>query len=418
MGVKMTSITHEVDPIKVGLDPRRLQRIGAHFRPYVDDGRLAGWLVLVSRAGEVAYCETYGTRNATGAPVEVDTLFRIYSMTKPVTAVAAMMCFEEGLFQLNDPVSQFIPSFADVRVWKGGSSRATETRPANRAVRIWHLMTHTAGLVYDFTAVDPVVVSLFREAEARAPHGAGLAGWCDAWASVPLLFHPGESWNYSVAIDVLGRVVEVVSGQNLDDFFTQRILGPLRMNDTTFQVHGDDEERLGALYVRDPRSATAVPNDRASRYGIEEPPYFSGGAGLVSSAPDYLRFAEFLRRRGELDGTRLLSPRTVDYMTRNHLPGNVDRTAFGLPVLPDTPDSDRGMGYGLGLGVLVDAVAARTLATEGSYGWAGAANTFFWVDPKEQLTYMFLTQLLAYGEYSIDKRLSQLVYQAIVDDAP
>jgi CubicO group peptidase (beta-lactamase class C family) len=417
MGVKMTPIIQEVDPIKVGLDAQRLERIGAHFRPYVDDGRLAGWLVLVSRAGEVAYCRTYGQRDATGAPVEVDTLFRIFSMTKPVTAVAAMMCFEEGLFQLSDPVSRFIPSFADVRLWKGGSSATSETLPENRPIRIWHLMTHTAGLVYDFTAGDPALASLFQEAEGGVPHGAGLAGWCDAWASVPLVFRPGASWNYSVAIDVLGRVVEVVSGQNLDDFFAQRIFGPLGMNETTFQVRGDDEKRLGALYVRNPVSATIVPDKKSSRYGVEKPPYLSGGAGLVSSASDYLRFAEFLRRRGESEGARLLAPRTVDYMTRNHLPGNVDCTTFGLPALPDNPEPDRGQGYGLGLGVLVDPVAARSLATEGSYGWSGAANTFFWVDPKEQLTYIFLTQLFPYGEYSIDKRLSQLVYQAIVEDA-
>ncbi len=188
------------------------------------------------------------------------------------------------------------------------------------------------------------------------------------------------------------------------------------MSDTTFQVHGDDEKRLGSIYVRNPETAAPVPDDRASRYGIAKPAYFSGGGGLVSSAPDYLRFAEFLRRRGELHGSRLLAPRTVDYMTRNHLPGNVDCASFGLPLLPANPEPDLGQGYGLGLGVIVDAVAAKTLASEGSYGWAGAASTYFWVDPKEQLTYMFLTQFFPFGEYPIDRRLAQLVYQAIVED--
>jgi CubicO group peptidase (beta-lactamase class C family) len=414
----MIGLGYEVDPLMVGLDPHRLARISAHFRPYVDDGRLPGWLVLVSREGKIAYLETYGQRDGTGAPVEVDTLFRIFSMTKPVTGVAAMMCLEEGLFELNDAVSQFIPSFSDVRVWKGGSRSSPETVPATKPVRIWHLMTHTAGLVYGFTGGNPVVTSLFEEAEQAVPPGRGLAGWCDAWAGVPLLFQPGESWNYSVATDVLGRVVEVASGQRLDDFFSKRIFEPLGMNDTGFQVEAGEEKRLGATYVADAATGTATPDSDAGTVGIHEPPYLSGGGGLVSSASDYLRFAELLRRRGELEGARLLAPRTVDYMTKNHLPGNADRVGFGVPVFVDQPERDLGQGYGLGLGVMVDPLAAKTLATAGSYGWGGAANTYFWVDPKERLTYIFLTQFFPFAAYPISERLSQLVYQAIVADLP
>src|SRR5215813_4013610 len=237
----MTGLKAEVDPADVGLDAQRLQRIDRHFARYVDDGRLTGWLVVVSRRGRLAHVSWYGSRDAEAAlPVEPDTLWRIYSMTKPVTSVAAMMLYEEGAFELSDPVSAFIPAFADVRVYAGGSDQRQVTVPATEPVRIWHLLTHTSGLTYGFIRVHPVD-ALYRAAgfEWSWPAGMDLATACEAWAGLPLLLQPGTEWNYSVATDVLGRVVEVVSGQRLDEFFRARILDPLGMTDTAFFV-GDE----------------------------------------------------------------------------------------------------------------------------------------------------------------------------------
>lgn len=409
----MSGLDVDVEPSEVGLDPRRLDRVRTHFCRYVDDKRLAGWLIVVSRAGKVAYLESAGRRDETGAPIEPDTLLEIHSMTKPVTAVAAMICYEEGLFELTDPVSAYIPRFATVRVLKGGSSSSPITEPAREPVRIWHLLTHTAGLTYPFTGHNPVVAALFDQAEKSVPPASELAVWCDAWATVPLLFEPGSSWNYSVASDVLGRVIEVVSGKPLDVFFSERILQPLGMADTVFQGSRVDVGRLAALYALDPITSelTAVP--AAGRYDSGDP-YLSGGGGLVSSAADYWRFMEMLRRRGEYGGVRLLAPRTVEFMTRNHLPNNADRASFGIPLFPDRAP-EAGEGYGLGVGVTIDPVAAKALGGAGSFGWAGAANTYFGVDPKEELTWMFLTQFFPFAAYPIETRLKQLVYQAIVD---
>ena len=226
----MGGLKAEVDPAEVGLDPARLRRIDRHFARYVDDGRLPGWLVAVSRQGRLAHVSCYGSRDIeAGLPVEADTLWRIYSMTKPITSVAAMMLYEEGAFELSDRVSTFIPAFANVRVYTGGSDQRQVTVPASEPVRIWHLLTHTAGLTYGFLRVHPVD-ALYRAAgfEWSVPRGMDLATACEAWAAMPLLFQPGTEWNYSVATDVLGRVIEVASGQRLDEFFSTRILEPAR----------------------------------------------------------------------------------------------------------------------------------------------------------------------------------------------
>jgi CubicO group peptidase (beta-lactamase class C family) len=410
----MSALHVDVDPSEAGLDAGRLARIGAHFRQYTDDGRMAGWLVLVSRGGKIAHLETYGQRDETGAPIEVDTLFRMYSMTKPVTAVAAMICYEEGLFDLSDPVSELIPSFAGSRVLTGGSLEAPETEPSDEPVRIWHLLTHTAGLTYSSTRQNPLLSAIFDQTEATVPAGTDLAGWCEAWARIPLLFRPGSAWKYSIAHDVLGRVVEVAAGRPLDRFFAERIFDPLGMSDTGFRARQADLDRLATLYVLDTETDRVSPDEETGQWGISKPDFFAGGAGLVSSAPDYLRFAELLRRRGEYGGARVLGTRTVEYMTKNHLPGNADLASFGFPVIADEPP-EIGQGYGLGVGVTMDPVAHKLLDGAGSYGWAGAANTYFRVDPAEELTMMFLSQLMPIGVHPIERRLSQLVYQAIVD---
>jgi len=405
----------EAEPAEVGMDPERLARIDRHFRRYVDDGRLPGWQLVLTRAGRVAHLSAYGMRDLeAGAPIEPDTLYRIYSMTKPITSVAAMICFEEGLFELTDPVSRFIDSFADVRVFKGGSSVAPYTVPASEPVRIWHLLTHTAGLTYWFHFAHPVD-AMYRAAGFEPGNGPDrdLATCCDSWAGLPLLFEPGTAWNYSVATDVLGRLIEVASGMALDRFFAERIFEPLEMGDTKFFVEGPDVERLAALYSPDGVTGRARLNSELGQGVLRRPPYLSGGGGLVSSAHDYQRFAEMLRCRGELGGVRLLGPRTVDYMTANHLPGGVDLARFGTAV--DAAAPDFGLGFGLGFGVNVDPVAAKVLAGKGEYYWGGMASTTFFVDPAEELTVVFLTQLLPSGTYPIRSQLRQLVYQALVD---
>jgi CubicO group peptidase (beta-lactamase class C family) len=412
----MSELKAEADPAEVGFDPERLRRLDRHFARYVDDGRLPGWLITVSRHGRLAHVSCYGSRDLeAGRPVEAGTLWRIYSMTKPVTSVAAMMLAEEGGLELTDPVAAFIPSFADVRVYAGGSDLRQVTVPATEPVRIWHLLTHTAGLSYGFHRVHPVD-AMYRAAgfEWATPPGVDLAQACDIWAGIPLLFQPGTEWNYSAATDVLGRVIEVVSGQGLDEFFTDRILRPLGMTDTAF--HADrDATRLGALYRPGP-DGTAVRLDALDALARERPAMLSGGAGLLSTAADYHRFTQMLLRcadspAGELDGTRLLSSRTVSYMSRNHLPGGLDLEAFGRPLYAESPF--RGVGFGLGFAVVIDPVPGKVICSAGELSWGGAASTTFWIDQDEELTVSFFTQLLPSSTYRIRPQLRQLVYQAL-----
>jgi CubicO group peptidase (beta-lactamase class C family) len=410
----MPVLEAQQDPDRAGFDAMRLERIARHFQCYVDDGRLPGWSMAVARAGRIVYTAASGLRDVeSGLPVEGDTLWRIYSMTKPVTSVAAMQLWEEGRFDLKDPVSRFLPEWGDVQVFREGTSLKPVASPAREPVRMWHLLTHTAGLTYGFHYAHPVD-ALYRAQgfEWTMPDGVDLTGCCERWARLPLLFEPGTEWNYSVATDVLGRVVEVLAGESLDHIFAQRILGPLGMNSTGFSVSEDDAHRLAALYTPDPRSGRAqrsLLGDRA----LQPPRCLSGGGGLISTAWDYFRFAEMLRRGGELDGVRILGPRTVRYMTRNHLPGGYDLEALGRPLFAETTFD--GVGFGLGFSVTLDPVANRVLGSPGEFAWGGAASTFFFVDPAEELTVLFFTQLLPSSTYPIRPLLRQLVYQALVD---
>jgi CubicO group peptidase (beta-lactamase class C family) len=415
----MGGLKQEVDAAEVGLDPARLERIDRHFARYVDDGRLPGWLITVSRRGRLAHVSCCGSRDIeAGRPVEPDTLWRIYSMTKPLTSVAAMMLYEEGAFELTDPVSAFIPSFAGVRVYAGGPDLRPVTVPATEPVRIWHLLTHTAGLTYGFLRVHPVD-AMYRAAgfEWASPPGMDLAQACDVWAGLPLLFQPGSEWNYSTATDVLGRVIEVASGQDLGEFLAARILRPLGMSGTSFSVGDADAERLAALYTPG-ADRKAARLDALGNMARERPAMLSGGGGLVSTAADYHRFTQMLLHRkgspaGELDGTRLLSPRTVGYMARNHLPGGLDLDTFGRSLYAEFPF--RGVGFGLGFAVVTDPVAGRLVCSAGELSWGGAASTAFWIDPREELTVSFFTQLLPSSAYRIRPQLRQLVYQALID---
>lgn len=402
----------EVEPGEVGLDPERLARIDRHLARYVDAGRIAGTLVVVARGGRIAHLHAQGVRDpATGLPVELDTIWRIYSMTKPITSVAAMMLYEEGAFELTDPVSRFIPAFADTRVYSRGPAAAPVTVPAVEPIRIWHLLSHTAGLTYGLFA-DTAVDHAYRAAGIDTSAGAArdLESMCERLAELPLAYEPGTSWNYSVATDVLGRVVEVASGLSLDRFFEERIFAPLGMTETGFHLPAGEEERLVALTSTDPATGRAAPT--AGPVPGETPRFLSGGGGLLSTARDYHRFTQMLLRGGELDGARLLGPRTLAYMVRNHLPGGVDLGSFGAPLVALVhPD---GIGFGLGFAVVDDPAANKVLRSQGEYFWGGAAGTAFWIDPAEELTVLFCKQLLP-ALYEVRDQLRQLVYQAIVD---
>ncbi len=404
-------LTVDTDADEVGFDAGRLERIDRHFARYVEEGQLPGWLIVVTRRGRVAHLSRCGHADVeAGRPVGVDTLWRLFSMTKPVTSVAAMMLFEEGAFDLTDPIARWLPEFAQPQVYVKGSALNPLTAPAIEPIRLWHLLTHTSGLTYGFHHAHPVD-EMYRAAgfEWGTPPGLDLAACVERWAQLPLVFQPGSEWNYSVSSDVLGRLVEVVSGQPLDVFFRQRIFAPLGMNDTSFGTEG---ENLAALYVPQQGTRKAVRDDAFGEVGQGRPDCLSGGGGLVSTAADYHRFTQFLLRRGELDGMRLLSPRTVALMTSNHLPGDVDLEAYGRPLFAEMPFN--GFGFGLGFSVLKDAVKAKTLSSAGEFAWGGAASTAFWVDPAEELTAMFFTQLLPSSTHPIRQQLRQLVYQALV----
>ena len=399
------------DPAAHGLDPQRLARIDAHFRRYVDDGRLPGWQVLVSRHGQTVYSSTYG-------PYADDTIVRLFSMTKPVTSVAAMMLWEQGAFELKTPIHRFIPSFKDARVYRTGSAQKPITDPLVEPIRVWHLLTHTSGLTYGFHH-SHVTDALYRQAgfEWGSPKGLDLAGVCDAWAQLPLAFQPGSEWLYGVSTDVLGRVVEVVSGMPLDEVFRTQIFEPLGMHETWFRVPDEHHGRCADLWLANPAGGAAIqaPAELAPPGAMQ---FLSGGGGLWGTAADYLRFCHMLLGRGSApnpDGppVRLLSPRTVDYMTRNHLPGNADLETFGRPLFAETQFD--GVGFGLGFAVMLDPAANKTLASPGEYTWGGAASTAFWCDPVEDLAVVFLTQLMPSSTYPIRSELRQLVNQALVD---
>ncbi len=411
----MSKITVEIDPVEVGMEPARLERISKHFQRYVDEGKLPGFSVLVSRAGEVVYADARGMRDiASAAQMELDTIVRIYSMTKPLTSVAAMILYEHGLFELTDPVYKFIPSFKDVTVFQRGSSQSPYLVPAKEPIQIWHLLTHTAGLTYGFHYAHPVD-QMYRSAgfEWGAPEGFDLAQCCDQWAQLPLLFEPGTEWNYSVATDVLGRVVEVASGKTLDVFFQEEILDPLGMTDTGFYVKDSEAYRVASLYTKSPHDGVLLRLGSLAEVPRHPPKYLSGGGGLMSTLHDYHRFTQMMLNRGELDGIRILGSRSVDYMTMNHLPDHKDLEDFGRPISAES--SFRGVGFGLGFAVVEDSAAAKVLSSVGEYSWGGAASTAFWIDPEEELTAIFLTQLIPSSTYPLRSQLSQLVYQSLID---
>lgn len=412
----MSELKVNIDPKEVGMSAERLSRIDAHFKDYVDDGRLPGYHVAVARYGQIVHSSTYGMRDVEAkTPIEQDTMYRIYSMTKPITSIALMMMVEEGKIQLTDEVSNYIPSFGNIRVFTGGSSTKPITAPSRAPMRVWHLLTHTAGLTYGFNYYDATdAIYRAREAEfAKEFPNPTLEQVCDNFAAMPLVFEPGTSWNYSVATDVVGRLVEVVSGMRLGDFLQKRILGPLGMNDTSFCVAPDKQSRLAALYAFDPSPAKKVRYTAIENQVITQRSWDSGGGGLVSTAADYWKFLQMLENGGELNGVRIISPTTLDLMTMNHIPGNKDISDWGRPMGEEVFYD--GLGFGLGFAVVIDQAKTKVACSNGTYSWGGMASTAFWIDPVEEITAMFFTQLMPSTTHPIRPFLRSLVYQSITE---
>ncbi|MDH4145953.1 MAG: beta-lactamase family protein [Acidimicrobiia bacterium] len=410
----MTSIAVVDKPAELGLDAGRLARIRPFFEErYVRPGKLAGIVTLVARRGQVAHLEAFGSRElASGAPMQQDTLFRIYSMTKPIVSVALMSLYEEGLFQLDDPVSRFIPSWADLRVWNDGTADSWSTSFPEREMQVRDLLTHTSGLTYGFMGRHPVD-TLYRRRGVEREGAENLQEMVDRLAEIPLLFSPGTRWSYSVATDVCGYLCEVLAGKPLDEVLAERVLGPLGMTDTSFSVAEADVERLSANYAWTPDEPLALFDAPATSSYLTPPTFLSGGGGLVSSAADFLRFMTMLVNRGELDGVRVLGRKTVEYMTSNHLPGGVDLAAMGQKVFSEI--SYDGIGFGLGFSVMLDPARAGVIGSVGEHGWGGAASTMFWVDRSEELCGLLLTQLMPSSRYPIRREMKSLAYQALVD---
>jgi CubicO group peptidase (beta-lactamase class C family) len=409
----MTLLNVRVNPSEFGFDPRRLERIQTHFDAYVEDRRLSGWLATVSRAGELVWSGKAGHLDRErGVPVRDDAIWRIYSMTKPITSIAAMMLYEQGLFDLNDDVGQWIDALKNPRVYVSGPPSAPVSAPATEPVRVHHLLSHMSGLTYGFHYLHPVD-AIYRKLgyDFGYPKGADLAQAVNDWCSAPLLFQPGSSWNYSVATDVLGRLVEIWSGLPLDTFIRDHITGPLAMNDTEWWCPPEKVERLAMLYV--PHEGDSVAYKEWAKAAESPPQLLGGGGGLLSSAHDYNRFMTMLLRGGELDGVRYVSSRTLALMTENHLPGDADLEEFAGDSFSEVDYA--GVGFGLGFSTMIDQVKNKSLVSEGTFAWGGAASTVFWVDPVEELSVGFFTQLLPSSTYPIRRDLQQLVYQALAD---
>jgi CubicO group peptidase (beta-lactamase class C family) len=401
-----------------GLDAGRLERIGEHLqRRYLEPGRIAGCQVGVARHGHVAYSRSFGLMDRErGKPVGDDTIWRIYSMSKPITSVALMTLFERGLFRLDDPVAGVVPSWRDHRVWISGLGEEMVTAPPSRPVSFRDLLRHTAGFTYG-GAFGPdawlPVDDAYLAQDVRGPgSNDSMEVFLDKLGRVPLAYQPGEAWLYSLATDACGALVEVLSGRPLARFLEEEILAPLGMKDTAFQVPPAKLDRFAASYRRGADGRLELADDPAAS-GFARPPGFaSGGAGLVSTTPDYLRFCEMLRRGGELDGARILGPRTIEMMRLNHLPDGRDLAQAAYSA--DIDEVRPGDGFGLGFAVNLGQVASGGYGA-GDYFWGGAASTVFWVDPKEDLSVVFMTQLMPPETPDFRAELKSLIYSAIVE---
>ena len=394
-------------------DEARLDRIGAVGRRYVDEAKIPCSVVQVADASGPVYTDAYGWADVEDqAPITVDSIFRIYSMTKPITSIVLMQLFEEGALLLEDPVEKFLPEFANPTVMVGGNDVSPVTRPAARSITIRDLLSHCSGLTYGFLRQGPVDARYRAEGlgDINAPDYSLREGM-KSLAKQPLLFDPGTAWNYSMSTDVCGAVIEAITGSTLAQAFAERVFDPLSMLNTGFSVPSTEAERFTSLYA--PISGSMTRIDRAGSSAALEPPAFlSGGGGLVSTLGDYQKFTSMLLAGGVGDGNRLIGRRTLEYMASNHLPGGRLLNELGQSVFAEVAMD--GMGFGLGFSVVEDPAANGSLCSVGEFAWGGAASTAFWVDPVEEITAVFMTQLLPSSYYPLRRQLRAAVYQALL----
>ena len=408
-----------VVPESVNLASEQLAKIPKFLQEkYVDSGLVAGCVVAVIRNGEVAHVSAMGKADIQrDIDMAEDSIFRLYSMTKPITSIALMSLYEDGLFQLTDPVSKFIPAWKDLAVYVGGSYPDFQTRPVDREMNVQDLLTHQSGLTYGFFVDMPGATTQVQHAYKELDLGMTdvfpptLENLVNELATLPLEFSPGTAWNYSVSTDVCARLVEVISGRDFDKFLTEVIFEPLGMHETSYEISDQLLPRFAVNYKPSTGSELEIYQDsHGSRYSGPVT-HFGGGVGLTAPIADYIQFVKMLMNWGELDGKRILGPRTLEYMIRNHLPAGMDIADHAFDNNVVRPP---GSGFGLGFGVTTDAAAAGVIGSEGIYNWTGAASTLFWVDPVEDLAVVYLTQSMLAGLPTIAD-LKALVYPAIID---
>lgn len=401
-------------PTIAGLDLRRLDAIEQFIeRDYLQPGRLPGSVTLVARRGEIAWVRAQGLMDVErGTPMQRDTLFRIYSMTKPITSLAMMQLYEQGRFLLDDPVHRYIPAWKDLRVFKAGVYPHFLTTAAERPMTIRDLLTHMSGLTYGFMQRSNLDAA-YRQLGLDGSAGLTLERLVEELARLPLEFSPGSAWSYSVATDVLGYLVQLLSGQPLDDYLRQHILQPLGMHDTGFQVAETQRARFAACYQAAAGGGFSLQDDPQSSHFLRQPSFLSGGGGLLSTVDDYFRFAQALCNGGELDGARIIGRKTLEFMRLNHLPGNCSLPQIAIGSFSETPYE--GQGFGLGFSVKTDVARSQVNGSVGEYGWGGLASTSFLVDPQEQMVLVFMTQLMPSSSYPIRQQLRAMAFAALVD---
>ncbi len=398
-------------PEDVGMSTERLGRIAPVMNDFVKGNQMPGIMTLIQRRGKVVHFGQYGLMDIeAGTPMQEDAIFRIYSMSKPIVSVALMMLLEEGRLSLNDPVAAYIPAFAKTKVCVGTNYLGLTLVDQNPPMTLHHLMTHTSGLSYGWFFDTPVDELYRRAAPQPNDRDRSLKDFAEAVAQLPLVSQPGTRWRYSVSTDIVGHVVQVVSGMPLDEFLKQRIFKPLGMNDTDFYVPAEKVNRLAPIYNSDALyNPKRIPPNLV--YGIgdvtQPTPRMSGGGGLVSTLGDYLKFSNCLLNGGAYEDGHLLSHKTLAWMTSNHIPAALMPLAIG----PEEGD----YGFGLGFSVLDKLGMSNTISSVGKFSWGGAAKTLFWVDPAEQLIALMMTQYLPLLPYPVQDRFRNLVYQAIVD---
>lgn len=416
VGTLQTRELIEAEPEDVGLSSARLGNVTRLVQGYVDDGKIPGAIAMVARRGKIVQFETFGRRDVeSDAPMSPDTIFRIYSMTKPIASVALMTLYEQGKFQLDDPVSTFVPEFKDLKVFAGGTAEQYEVREPARAMTVRDVLMHTSGLISGGDATP--VGQLYQRAELRGSASNGtLAEMVAKVGQLPLHCDPGSAWHYGISTDIVGYLCEVISGVRFDRFLQERIFQPLGITNTGFHVPESELGRFAANYRRgsstEPSYVSMDRPDASSAYARPRS-YFSGAGGLVSTAADYMRFCKMLANGGELDGTRILGTRTLQFMTTNHLPDGRDLTGMGQSRFTET--TMEGIGFGLGFAVLLDPTKAQVIGTPGEYYWGGAASTAFFVSPREDLVMVFLTQLMPSGTYPFRRELRATIYSSIID---